>query len=118
MLMQFYRVEALPVVLQKGVCYITRKGESQPVSLHFTDKNGNYVHTLAGDNEGVSFVDLQSLDDLDDDPITEDGILRVTKDGVPSYYFYDSATSTTSAINTGQTGSTQPEPTMWGAVEW
>lgn len=103
MIMHFFRVDAVPDVVSKGVCYVTRDGTDNTSVLHFVSKDGGEIHTvghLALDNtaSGALYTvgDILERDTL---TLTHNSIVLVTDASADpniqsgsAMYYYDVAT--------------------------
>ena len=107
--MQFYRVDVLPEVLAKGVCYITRDGVNNSSLLHFVPKEGGSVHSVGhlsgGEGEGSegsgSIDSFASVDDFP--PEGEAGVLYLDE-STGSISVWNSDTSSYSMSGGGSGG--------------
>lgn len=123
MLMQFYRVDAIPNPVIAGVCYITRASGTGAASMHFVSADGQSVHTMTGISTSTSAHNMmESVADIaerDSLVSTVSGIVYVQdasddveiSSGSATYYYdhdTDTFTLTSSSTNTG----------MWENTDW
>ena len=115
MLLQFYRVDAIPDPPSKGVCYVTRDGESDTAVMHFVSKDGTFMHSIGHDaGDTLTSNSIHSVDNIterDASVLTSDSIVMVLDASDdpyvisgPAMYYYVESTNTYILTSNGGTG--------------